>query len=1257
MDEMKTASAAQQSRVQWTEAQYRAITTRDKTLLLSAAAGSGKTTTLTERVIRMLTDPTDPRDVSRMVIVTFTVAAASDLKDKLTRALNEAIRKDPSNRRLHNQLLLLADADIGTIDSFCRRIVTEFSDCAGISPSYRVCDPNEEAHLLRFVLDPFIDRLFAGEEPGVGTAEEFCDFVSTVVESRRQDDLPTVVLKVWEQVQSCPEGVDKLDVCARYIEDVCNLPPEKTVFGKALIARVAERFAEAVNAVEDLLSDLDGEALETQAVVRPALDEFLAAARALSDPSTTYDDARAIVLRFGSEEKGVSPIKRSFAETFAKRATPDFKRTLEGFLSGSKDKNRLLAGVLKFVPLFRFTSADWKAEAEEHLKTSRLLARLIRRFDELVGAEKRRRNVASFADVERAALRILLARDPETGKFVKTAAAREIASRYDEVFVDEYQDVNPLQHAIFEAISGERNRFLVGDVKQSIYLFRRAEPRIFTGLKTAFPPLDEAGDGPAASLFLSENFRCDKPIVDFANAVFDKLFGATGASIGYVEGDRLRFAKPAEACSPAPILPVVRMFKNPVTEDGEPPAEDAECAWVADEIVRLTTEGNRADGKPITPDDVAILLRTEKPALAFRAALTKRGIPVSVETKIDFFDAPEIRLALCLLNAVDNPRRDVPLVGLLLSPLYEGFTPDLLVSIRREATYPDEPFYDTLVEYCEKHPDFEAGARFLSQLASFRRAAEGMPVDRLIQKLFTETGLLPIGGAANRENSRENLTLFYQYARAFEATSFRGLYRFIAYVNDLAADDESVKLQPPSNVKGVHIMTVHHSKGLEFPVVFFSRALSPRGGGHSITTDGNVSLTADFGLTTKVRDKTGLARIETPFRLIAEHEKARLESEEALRVLYVALTRAKERLYVTGLLRSNWSVKGQVEKYEAQTPLTRSEVLSESTPFGLILRAISDVDPCPAEVVLPPVETAQDPTAEEPPAQDETVAATQRIKAPAPAVIRGDDGEEISEEDAEKILEKRFAYRYEFPWLGTVPGKLSVSVLSPAVLDGADEGTTVFTPKSPREEPALPRFLSGESKPVDPALRGTATHEFLQFCDLGKVRERGVEAELDRLISGGFLTKETRDLVNLPELDLFRASSLAEELLGASWLRRELRFNMILPASRFTEDPELKKNLKDQTVLVQGIMDCVFLSKTGELVLLDYKTDRLRGGIDAGEAEIAAFVGRHRDQLGYYALAVEKMFGRKPDRVLLYPLCLGRPIRVSLPDAEGDANL
>lgn len=1236
MDGTKSAPTPAAERGKWTEAQYRAITTRDKTLLLSAAAGSGKTTTLTERVIRMLTDPTDPRDVSRMVIVTFTVAAASDLKEKLTKALNEAIRKNPSDRRLPEQLLLLADADIGTIDGFCRRIVTEFSDCAGISPSYRVCDPGEEAHLLRFVLEPFIDRLFAGEEPEVGTAEAFCDFVSTVVESRNQEDLSKIILKVWEQVQNCPEGVDKLDVCAGYIEEVCNLPPEKTVFGRALIARVAERFAETAKTAEKLLLDLGSEPAGTQDVLRPPLEALLRACRVLADRDRSYDDVCGAI--FAAAGVPIPAFRQDRA--FVKEADPDFLSETKAFLYGVRD-----AAKEDFKPLFLFTSDDWKAEAAEHLKTSRLLARLIRRFDELVDAEKRRRNVASFADVERAALRILFTRDPETGKSVRTAAAREIASRYDEIFVDEYQDINPIQHAIFEAISTERNRFLVGDVKQSIYLFRRAEPRIFAELKTALPPLDEAGDAPAASLFLSENFRCDKPIVDFANAVFDKLFGATGSSIGYCEGDRLRFAKPAEQCSPEPILPVVRMFKDPVTEDGEPPAEDAECAWVADEIVRLTTEGNRADGKPIEPDDVAILLRAEKHALAFRAALTKRGIPVSVETKIDFFDAPEIRLALCLLNAVDNPRRDVPLVGLLLSPLYEGFTPDLLVSIRQEAAFPDEPFYDTLIGYCEKHPDFTAGTRFLTQLASFRRAAEGMPVDRLIQKLFAETGLLPIGGAADRENGRENLILFYQYARAFEATSFRGLYRFIAYVNDLAADDEKLKLQPPANVKGVHIMTVHHSKGLEYPVVFFSRALSARGGGHSITTDGNVSLTADYGLTVKVRDGTGLARIETPFRLIAEREKKRLESEEALRVLYVALTRARERLYVTGLLRGNWTVKGQIEKYEAQTPLTRSAVLSESTPFGLILRAIRGVEPRPAEVFFPPAEETREAAAPENEAPE-----TAPVKAapPAPPAIRGDDGKEISEDAARKILKDRFDYRYAFPWLGTVPGKLSVSVLSPAVLDGADEGTAVFTPKSTGEEPALPRFLSGEKKPVDPALRGTATHEFLQFCDLGRVRRDGVEAELDRLISGGFLTKETRNLVDLPELELFRASSLADEMLGAKWLRRELRFNMILPASRFSEDPDLKKNLENQTVLVQGIMDCVFLSETDELVLLDYKTDRLRGGINADEAEIAAFVKRHRDQLGYYSLAVEKMFGRKPDRILLYPLCLGRAIGIVL---------
>ena len=1247
----QTAKKTASNGVSWTPAQLDAITARDKTLLLSAAAGSGKTATLTERVIRLLTDPKSPRDVSKMVIVTFTVAAAQDLKTKLTKALTRAISecKDPAlSGHLAEQLLLVPDADVGTIDSFCRRLVTEFSDCTDLSPTFRICDPNEESHLLRDVLAPLLDRLFAGKEPDVATAEEFCDFVSHLVDPRKLDGLTDLLLDAKSRSDNLPQGVDAFDDYARYIEEVRDRPPEKTVFGEALLGRVASFASDVKDSLADCLRAAKEEPLSVQAAFLPPLGDALNLAEGLANAcASSYDSVRASVL--SAAELSLPRFDARCAHI--REASAEFLSLARVSFSAFRDGVRET-----YLPLFGEPSAVWREEAAVHLPVSRILARLMRRFDRLVAEEKRRRNVASFADVERAAYRLLVAPDGAI-----TTVARIVAGRYSDVFVDEYQDVNPLQHEIFRAISNDRNRFLVGDVKQSIYTFRGAAPSVFIGLKAGCPAFKDAAESDSAKIFLSENFRCDRPIVDFANAVFAPLFGATRESIGYNDGDdRLRFAKRPDSCNPTPILPVVKLFEKP--GDGEP-AEDAECAWVADEIARLIETGTRPnpDWKegsdapkdlPIRAEDVAILLRSASGRTSpFRAALLKRGIAVSLETKENFFDYPEVRLALCLLNAVDNPRRDIPLVGLLRSPLFD-FSPDLLAEIKRSASHPELSFYDALLEYCERKPDFLQGASFLSTLKRFRRAAEGMPIDRLVWKLFTETGLLPIGGASNPDNGRENLLLFYQYARSFEATSFRGLYRFIAYLNDLEADAQKLSLQPPSNAGGVRIMTVHHSKGLEFPVVFVSRALAG-GGGRS---EGNAVFSTRFGLTPRIHDKTGLVRIETPFRLISELEREELEREEELRVLYVALTRARERLYVTGTLAANESADDRIaELYRAPGPLLRYDVIHKRTypgfdkdgkpvvkrkkltPFDWIVCALGTETE--KAVLFPPADDAPAEAPEREPADDE-------LSGKIPA----ENGVLLSDAEAEELLTRRFAYRYAFPWLGRVPGKLSVSTLSPAVLDGADEETTYFIPRKTADENDLPRFISGKSRLDDPALRGTATHEYLQFCDLHNLKENGAEVELNRLIDRGFLTKEAFDLVNLPELDLFRNSTLLDEMLSSSGLRRELRFNLMLPASRFTTDHERKKQLANQPVLVQGVMDCVFFTEDGELVLLDYKTDRLRGGVNASDGEIDAFVRRHRDQLYYYAEALDGIFGRRPDRVLLYPLCLGRPIPVDLAD-------
>ena len=1242
----------------WNPEQRAAFETLDKTLLVAAAAGSGKTATLTERVLRMLSDPDNPRDITRMAIATFTVAAADDLKKKLSKALIEKIRENPSDPRLPEQLLLLPNADVGTIDSFCRRIATEFSDLTGIRPNCRVLGKPDEEPLRRAVLGMLIDRLYDGKEGSVASGEEFSEFASQVVESKRQKEIEDIFLAVSHAVDNFPEGERKLDDYVRMIEEARDLPPEKTEFGKALLARVASCYGEMIPVFEDLLSDLASEPDVTRETLEPPLSTALSICRALAAPDVTYDAARDLLA--GARDLSLPTFRTD--SRFYKAGDPELISAIKEQLTAFRDlaKNRVCA-------YFLASSDDWKTEAETHLPLSKLLAKAVRRFNELVRIEKERINGASFSDLERAVLDLLI--EGETGE--RTPAAEELASRYDAIFVDEYQDINPIQHAIFKAISRERNLFLVGDIKQSIYRFRRADPTIFIDLKKSFPPLSQAGDGPEATIFLSKNYRCEKPIVDFVNGVFHPLFSAVGDSIGYTPEDDLAFAKEPEECLPEPVRPVVRLFRSPKNEPGVV-TEDPECAWVADEIKRLTTTCTRPNPDwdeehpdeqprfiPIKPEDVVILLRKSNHAPAFRASLEKRGVPASIEINGDLFDAPEIRLALCLLNAVDNPRRDIPLVGLLLSPLCEGFTPEILNKIKKASDVPGEPFYDALVKYVEAHREnepFEAGERFIRQLESFRRAAEGMPVDRLILKLFTETGLLPIGGATNPSAGRENLLLFYQYARSFEATSFRGLYRFVSYMNDLAAAGLSPDLQPPATAGGVKIMTIHHSKGLERPVVFVSRVpVSTQT--HSMTTDRNVSFNSRFGLTAKVRDDaTGLARIETPFRRIADLELKILDREEEFRVFYVALTRARERLYVTASVPNNANVGNRRKKYCDRSPITRTDAIYGSGLFDLFVRAIGGEGSALADVILPEDEpkepsaeaTSAEATAEETAAEEAAAEGETAPQGPVPTVP-SEEGRLLTEDEAREILERRFDQSYPDPWLGAVPGKLSVSVLSPSVLDGANEGTATLNDKKKEKKKSSAKIGSSRKPDAgDPALRGTATHLFLQFCDLERLKKDGAGVELERLTNGGFLTKETRDLVNLDELEAFRSSDLFKEMLSHSWMQRELRFNMMMPASRFTEVPEQKEKLKDQTVLVQGVMDCAFTTAKGELVLLDYKTDRLKGAPDASDAEIDAFIERHREQLRYYAIAVEKMLGRRPDRILLYPLCLGRAIEVPL---------
>ena len=443
---------------------------------------------------------------------------------------------------------------------------------------------------------------------------------------------------------------------------------------------------------------------------------------------------------------------------------------------------------------------------------------------------------------------------------------------------------------------------MVGDIKQSIYSFRRADPDIFASLKASFPKLG-SGEGKAATIFMSDNFRCDKPIIDFINAIFDVIFGVAGDSIGYETADRLNFKKQCAEEYTGVIPQFIMLDKPPSKKRGasDPDEEDeeiegviSECEYVAKKIKALLADGRLSNGKRIRPSDIAILLRSAKSKAAkYAEALRACGIECSNNESESFFSNPEILLVLCLLNTIDNPQRDIYLAGALHSPIY-NFSLDDLIKIRLSVKG-KRSLYDALVEYCEANPDFERGAFFLSELERYREKARGCPVDKLIRYLYNETGLLSMYGRAS-ETGHTRLIYLYNHARSFEASSFKGLYNFVQYINEIIEKKRAFAEPSAETGTGVSIMTVHHSKGLEFPVCFVCDC------GASISskdTQTDLLFDAAMGVCPTFLEDGGV-KVNNPVRFaMARHINDNAVREE-LRVLYVALTRAREQLYVVG---------------------------------------------------------------------------------------------------------------------------------------------------------------------------------------------------------------------------------------------------------------------------------------------------------------------------------------------------------------------
>lgn len=1197
----------------WTPAQQLAISTKGKTLLISAAAGSGKTATLTERIIRSVTDKDSPADISKMLVVTFTVDAASELKQRISRALSKEIAMDPASKHLSKQIILLESAQISTIDSFLFNVVKENFQRLDLPTGLRIGNEGELFLLEKTVLEDLIDERYdeQGEDGGA-----FISFVENFIDTKESTPLSLTLLNLYNSLSSRVEGIDYIKACADELVSSADGEFFESRSGKCIYDYLNEGFSYFKSSFEKAVPLVSEELIIN--TVCADLDFLKKAEATLSKKN--YSLARETILSFPKGNlKGKTAALKS--------ANPHAAATVqlrEDFISfWEKAKNLYLA-----------IDADAVSDSlKESAQILFSLYELMAEFQRRAIAEKYKQKLFSFNDITRFALQILSNDDGDPSD-----VARSYREKFDDIYIDEYQDISPIQDLIFNLISKSNNKFMVGDIKQSIYCFRNADPEIFSKYKKSFPLIDP--DEPTlpssdvASIFMSNNFRCDENIIKFTNAVFSYIFGFCGESIGYTLDDELRFSKREEGRTmPSPSVKVRAIYKQKLPR-GDALSDDSldehsdiskEAIWVANEIHRLISEEKNANGKPIQPRDIAILVRKGNAMSDFERALSALRIPVLKKAKSkSIFETPDIMLMLSLLSAINNPQRDITLAATLYSPFF-AYTMDDLILIRDSADGASSLF-EALVGY-ESTDDarielVQKNKRFLEKLSLYRNFAYSSQIDRLIDFIYNDLSLM----SASYANT-ENLLALYELARSFESGSFKGLNNFISYVNDLIenkkAPDGTEKEDESANA--VRIMTMHKSKGLEFPVCFVSSTQS------RFTfkdTEPPIIYSSGAGIGFSLSHKSGFAKIDTPLRESVIQKIKADQKEEEMRLLYVALTRARERLYVTASSFGNTNLETVIGKAQETSVFSGAFALKEaSSHLEYVLAALYPFSEDPAYSV----EFVNSAEIKLKDVYESSAEALSSAKI---------DLDRLSE------LRKRIEFKYPHEYLSRLPAKLSVSKLTPTVLDDVDNNSLSLGGADSSRIIEISEFFEGKASSSS-ADRGTATHLFLQFCDFENASKNGVEAELSRLVEKRFISEKVARLINKDQLDRFFKSRFFSILSNSTDLYREQRFNILLPASHFTDDQAFEKQTEDEKILVQGVIDLFFTAADESLILCDYKTDYLTPE-ERQSAPLAAkkLKEKHGEQLSYYSMAIERMCGRKPDKIFIYSLPFGEAIEI-----------
>ncbi|MTH53327.1 helicase-exonuclease AddAB subunit AddA [Bacillus mangrovi] len=1214
---------------QWTDDQWEAIASAGQDILVAAAAGSGKTAVLVERMIRKITSRDNPADVDRLLVVTFTNASAAEMKNRIGEALEEALRANPASLHLRRQITLLNRASISTLHSFCLNIIRKYYYLIDLDPGFRIADQTEGALLMDEVLDDMFE-----EEYGKENNEAFFGLADRYSSDRSDLALQDMIRTLYEFSRSSPDPEKWL----KGLADLYNVNEDSVLEEQPYFPVIKQDIAISIGLAKDRLE-------QAMRLIRapggPApraedISDYLQQVNGLLEEEFSWDELAERMKAL--KPKRAKPVKSG---EYDPKLTEEVKALRES-------AKKLLEKVEE--DWFRRDIRRSMKDLGEIRPVIGTLADFVIRFGSRFYEKKKEKGIVDFSDLEHLCLSILSVKD-ENGRLLPAEPALACRRQFTEVMVDEYQDTNLVQEAILQLVKRESeeagNLFMVGDVKQSIYRFRLAEPMLFLNKYKRFTP---AAANSGQRIDLNKNFRSRAEVLDGTNFIFKQLMGEKAGEIDYDDQAELKLGAsyPESSGMETELLLADRtgfeeaeeLTESPLPEEPEAETVQLESRLIAGKIREMIDsrapvyDRKKNGNRNMMYRDIVILLRSMPWAPQIMEELKKQGIPVYANLSGGYFEATEVAIMIALLRTIDNPSQDIPLASVLRSPIV-GLDETEMAAIR---TYDKRGSY---YEACKQTlaqtvPADEALAekltRFFSRLNSWRSAARTGPVSDLIWKIYRESKFFDFaGGMPGGKQRQANLRALYDRARQYESTSFRGLFRFLRFIERMQdrGDDLGAARALGEQEDVVRIMTIHSSKGLEFPVVFTAGLARQF---NMMDMNKSYLLDKHLGFGTKyIHPELRFSYPSLPLLAMKKKLKVELLSEE-MRVLYVAMTRAKEKLFLVGTVKDrekavmNWKRSLKHEDWLLPDG-DRLQAKSYLDWIGPALVRHRDAE------VLHEGESSADRISGHP--------SRWTVKFIHQNELREPDGrrEEIElkmmealstgqpvpfESDWRSEAEQELTWEYPY-WHSSIQrSKQTVSEIK-RMQTYRDEYSE---PAGPREQGLLysrPKFL--QQKTLTAAERGTAMHAVMQHISLSSLPSiQSVEKLTEEMLANELLTPAQAEAIDPAAITAFFESETGRKVISAGRVLREVPFS-------FARTPETVSG-NDQ-VLVQGVIDCLVEDSEG-WILIDYKTDAIKGKYNGFSEAEHVMRGRYDVQLQIYSEAVESIFKRPVVKKMLY---------------------